>query len=66
MRRGGIQPKLKTFTVKAFLGAKRPGTHRGASGASAKAAAPVDSGAKPEGASPRAKTLRKRILDKFP
>ena len=49
MRRGGIQPKLKTFTVKAFLGAKRPGTHRGASGASAKAAAPVDSGAKPEG-----------------
>ena len=48
MHRDGILPKLKTFTAKAHLGAKRSGTHHGASGAPAKAAAPVDSGVKPE------------------
>lgn len=47
-RRGGNQPKLKAFTVTAHIGTKRSGTYHGTSGASAKTAAALEWGMKPE------------------
>ena len=48
MRRNGIQPKLKAFTVTAHLGTKGSGTNHGTSRASAKAAAALDWDMMPE------------------
>lgn len=48
MRRDGIQPGLKVFTVKAHFDTKRSGTYHATSGASAKSAAARDWDLKPE------------------
>ena len=48
MRRDGIQPTLKTFTVTAHIGTRRSGTYHALSGASAKTAAALEWDMKPE------------------
>lgn len=48
MRRDGIQPTLKTFTVTAHIGTRRSGTYHALSGASAKATAALEWSMKPE------------------